>query len=83
MRREMDVEQICIADFGGVIGDADRLGMAGIAAANLLVGRIRHRAADIAAFDRLDPAKRLKHGFGAPEAASGKNGGLSGHGGSP
>src|SRR3546814_17868714 len=53
--------------------------MAGIAAAYLLVGRIGEGAARIAALDAFDPRQRLEHSLGAPEAASGENGGVSGH----
>src|SRR3546814_3429003 len=53
--------------------------MAGVAAAHLLVGRIRGVTSDIAALDPLDAFGRLEHGFGAPEAASGENGGFTGH----
>src|SRR3546814_3121378 len=70
---------VCSSDLGGVIGNADRLGMAGIAAAYLLVGRIGEGAARIAALDAFDPRQRLEHSLGAPEAASGENGGVSGH----
>src|SRR3546814_9927873 len=77
---------VCSSDLVGigndrrVKADADRLGMAGVAAAHLLVGRIRGVTSDIAALDPLDAFERLEHGFGAPEAASGENGGFTGHG---
>src|SRR3546814_11843796 len=58
---------------------ADRLGMARVSAAHLFIGRVGDGAAGIAALDPVDPRKRLEHRFGAPEAASGENGGLSGH----
>src|SRR5690606_25717397 len=80
VRREKDIEQIVIGNDRRVERDTDRFGMTGVAAANLLVGRVGGGAADIAAFDAIDTAKRLEHGFGAPEAASGENGGLTGHG---
>src|SRR3546814_8679265 len=41
---------------------------------------IRGVTSDIAALDPLDAFERLEHGFGAPEAASGENGGFTGHG---
>ena len=53
--REEDVEQVAIADLVGIEGDADRLGMAGVAAAYLLVGRIGGLPAGIAAVTDLTP----------------------------
>src|SRR3546814_16501850 len=72
-----DVEQVGIGNDRRIESDANRFGMAGVAAAHLLVRRVRHIAADIAALDPLDAFERLEHGFGAPEAASGENGGFT------
>ena len=53
--------------------------MAGVAAADLAVGRLGDMAADIAAFDRADPDQILEHRLGAPEAPARQNRLLFGH----
>ena len=65
---EEDVEQLVIGDRVGIEGDPDRLGMAGVAAADLPVGRVGDMAADIAALDLRDADHVLEHRLGAPEA---------------
>src|SRR5215210_3120390 len=47
--REKDVEQVVVAQLLIVEGDSDRFGMAGVAAANLLVRGIGEVAAGVAA----------------------------------
>jgi hypothetical protein len=51
-----------------VEGDSDRLGMAGVTPADLLIGWICHMAAGVAAFDGPNSDDVEEHGFGAPEA---------------
>jgi hypothetical protein len=70
MRREEDVEHVRKGDLFGIEGDSDRLGMAGVPAADLLVGGIDGRSAGVAAFDLLHPDDVEEHRFGAPEAAA-------------
>ena len=65
---EEHVEDVVVGDLIGIEGHADRLGMAGVAAADLPVGRVVDVAADIAAFDRAHPDHVLEHRLGAPEA---------------
>src|SRR5205085_1697761 len=69
---EEDVEDVAIAHLVGVEGHPDRLGMAGVAAADLLVGRVGDMAADIAALDLADADNVLEHRLGAPEAPAGQ-----------
>jgi hypothetical protein len=77
--REEDVEQIVVAQLFGIEGDADRFGMAGVAAAHLAIGRVGDVPAGIAAFDLVDPDNVEEHGFGAPEAPAGKHCDFLGH----
>ena len=70
VRPHEHVEDFAIGDRRGVEGHPDRLGMAGGAAADLLVGRVRHRAADIAALDFAHADHVAEHRLGAPEAPS-------------
>ena len=79
VRREEDVEQVVVAELRIVEGDADRFGMAGIAAADLLVGWVRDRSAGIAALDLLDPDDIEEHGLGAPEAPAREDCDFVGH----
>ena len=51
----VDVEQVGIGHHGRIEFDPDRLGVAGVAAAHLLVGWVGHGPANIAAFHRADP----------------------------
>jgi hypothetical protein len=66
--REEDIEDFVEADHIGIEGQADRLGMARAAAADLLVSRVRNRPADIAALDFRHSDHVGEHRLGAPEA---------------
>src|SRR4051794_20260137 len=79
VRREKDVEQIVVAELVGIEGDADRLGVTGVAAAHLLVGRIGDAATGIAALDLGDSDHVEEHGFGAPETSTGEDCDFFGH----
>ena len=70
MEGEEYLQQLAIAELVSVEGNADRLGMAGIAAADLLVGRIDGLPAGIAAFDRLHSDDIEEHRLGAPETSA-------------
>src|SRR4029079_19403361 len=68
------VEQLLIADLGGVVSDLNRLGVPGAAGRNLFVGRLVALAAGIAR-GRADHARHLVEiGLHAPEAAAGEGG---------
>jgi len=67
-----NVEQVRIADDRRVIADADRFGMAGRARADLFIGRVGDRPADITALDALDALEVLIDSFRAPESAPGQ-----------
>src|SRR5581483_5643108 len=68
------LQEAVIADDLGVVDDEYDLGMPGLAAAHLFIGRVRGGAAGIA--DRRGPhARRLPElALGAPEAAEPKDG---------
>ena len=65
---EEDVEYLLIAYRVRIEGETDGLGMAGAAAADLLVSRVRNRPADIAALDFRHSDHVGEHRLGAPEA---------------
>ncbi len=67
---EADIQQIAVAHFFRIESDANRFCMTGCAAADLLIGRIRTRAAGIAAFNRLHADHIFKNRFGTPETAA-------------
>jgi hypothetical protein len=73
MRREENVEQVVIAQLIVVEGDPDRLGVTGIASANLLIGGVGHVTAGVTAFDGLHSDDIEEHGLGAPEAPAGQD----------
>ena len=68
MRAHKHVEDLVELNRVGIVGHPHAFGMAGLAAADLFVGRIGDIAADIAAFDLVDADDVLHHRFGAPEA---------------
>ncbi len=70
MSGEMNVEDVGVADECWIISHPDRLRMASIAAAHLLVSRIDNAAADIAALNRDHPGQALKHRLNTPETAA-------------
>src|SRR5512146_2843476 len=76
--REEDLEQVAKADALRVVGDAHDLGVAGVAAADLLVARPRDVAVAVARFDAEHAVDIEIDGFEAPEAAAGERGDLGG-----
>ena len=68
MSRKENVEQVVVADLIIIEDDSDGLGMAGVAAADLLVGGIGDRAAGITARHRIHADHVEEYRFGAPEA---------------
>ena len=74
---EEDFQDFCQADFVGVERQANHLGMAGVALADLLVGGVDGVAVGIAAFHVGNAAHAVEHGFGAPEAAAAQGDRLS------
>jgi len=72
-----NIEKFFVGYFRGIKFNLRDLGMAGIAAANLLVSRIRGMAAGKAAGDGFDAGQPLEDGFHAPEAATAKRGEFS------
>ena len=71
------VEQLLVGDFGRVINHLHGLHVPGATGRNLLVGGIGHVAAGIPRNGLDDAVDFFEIGFGAPEAAAGKNSGLS------
>lgn len=78
---EKDVQQVRVGDHSRVEGDADALGMAGQAGADLLIGRRGTMSAGIAGDDGADAAHLLEDGFKTPETSTGENGRLQEGGG--
>ena len=70
VRREKQAQQVLVAQHGGVIGDLDRLGVPGVAAAHLAVIGVGHAATDVAADHALYPTHILEDRLGTPEAAT-------------
>ena len=77
MRFPKGLQQLLVGDHFGIVFDLNDLGVAGVAGANFLVGRILFGAAGIAAGDGLDAGEHLKHRFGAPETAAAQRGDFS------
>ena len=73
---EEDLEQVGVGDLRRVEGDQHRLGVAGLAAADLLVGRVRRGAVHVADRRRVDAVEPPEEPLGAPEAAEGEVGDL-------
>ena len=66
-------EQRLVAGQRRVVDDEHRLGVAGAAAAHLLIARVRGRAAGIADGGHPHPGSLPEHALGAPEAAEPEN----------
>ncbi len=79
MRCEEDIEQHVVTDDVGIVRDADRLGMAGIAAAHIAIAGIVGGAADIAADNRFDAVDLQEYSLGAPETSAGQRRGFGRH----
>ena len=73
MRTQKDVVKLGQRDLLVVECDPHAFGMAGIARADLLVGRVRLVPADIAALYFADADHVFHHRFGAPEAPAGND----------
>ena len=74
-------QQVGVGQHGRVEGDADHLGMAGAAGADLLVGRVRGAAAGIARQHVGDAVEVAVDRLQAPEAAAAEHGRLKNRGG--
>ena len=77
-----EIQQLVIADPGGIIGDLNDLGMAGATGADLLVGRILLCPPGKSRGDLDNTRKVLKDRFEAPETATPecRRGGFGGSG---
>ena len=73
---EEDLEQVGVGDLLRVEGDHHRLGVAGPAAADLLVGRVRRGPVHVADRGRVDAVEVPEEPLRAPEAAEGEVGDL-------
>src|SRR5439155_13189764 len=62
------VEELFVGDLGRVVDDLDRLGMAGAAAADVIIGRIGELPASIARGGADDAFDLVEIGLNAPEA---------------
>ncbi len=84
MEGEEDVEDHLARDDVGVEVDAHDLGVARVAAAYVLVGRVGGAPARVTGFDAANASEVAEHGIEAPEAAAAQDGGggwgFSGHG---
>src|SRR5690349_19129193 len=70
-----DLQQLVEPDLLGVVGDEHDLRVTGAPAADLLVGRVRGRAAGVADGRAVDAGRLPEHALRAPEAAEGEYGG--------
>ena len=73
---EEDAQELAVGELAGVVGDFDRLGVAGSAGAGGLVVGGGLVAAAVAAGDVADAGQALEDGLGTPEAPAGQDGGL-------
>jgi len=71
-------KELRVGHLGGVVSDADGFGVAGAIGADVPVGRILGRAADIADGGDNDAGGLPEGLFDTPETAGGKDGGLGG-----
>jgi len=76
VRLEEDLEELLERDGGRVVDDLDRLGVPGLAGADLLVGRVRGVPALVADGRRGDARQPPEELLRSPEAPEGKVGGL-------
>jgi hypothetical protein len=67
-----DIQQLVVADLGGIIPDLNGLDVPGPPGANLLVGRIFYVATGLPGYDLANPVDLFKIGLRTPEAASGE-----------
>src|SRR5215213_50279 len=73
MRLPEDPQQLAVAYFRWVEDHQHRLGVAGLTAASLSVGRVRGKAAGVADRRRVDPLALPELPLGAPETAKPEN----------
>ena len=73
MNSKKDIQQIIITDFLVVIGDANRLGMAGIIAADIFIAGVFGMTADITDSGGLDTGDFIKRRLNTPKTSGGKN----------
>src|SRR5205085_9955559 len=73
---EVVVDELGVSDLARVVGDFDRLIMAGAAGRYLLVGRMIGLAAGETGHRRFHPRHLLEVALRAPEAAAGEHGGF-------
>ena len=66
---EKHFKQIGVADDSRIEGDAHHFGMAGVAAADVFIGRIGEMSAAVAGFDGFNAGQTVKYRFQAPETA--------------
>ena len=69
-----DIQQLVVSYFGRVKFDSNHFGMAGVAAANLLVGWVFDMTTLIAGHHRFDPVNAQEYGVATPETAEPKRG---------
>src|SRR5208283_4635776 len=70
MNGEKHFQQVFVANHGRIEGDLGHLDMSGLAAANLLVARVRHVPAHVAGHYCLHSLQLIEGSFHAPEASS-------------
>src|SRR3546814_15928003 len=70
MNMKEDIQNVVIADHGRIEFHAHRLGMAGVAVADLAIGRRGHMPAGVAVFDREHAVQIIEDRLDAPEAAA-------------
>src|SRR5689334_9959853 len=76
VEREEHLQNIVEGDLRRVECDLNNFGMAGVAVADLAVGRVTNRAARVARHDILDTLQIVEDRLEAPEAATTQRGNL-------
>ena len=80
VNNEENFQQLTKRNDFGVEADADHLGMAGIAAADVLIGRGRGVPAHVTGFDRMHALQLVEHRLNAPETTARQGGLFKGRG---
>lgn len=79
VQNEESVEELLVADQGGIEVKFDNLGVAGLVGADILIGRALKRAALVSNSGGDDAGNGCESGFDSPEAAGAEGGFLCAH----
>src|SRR5512139_574331 len=80
VQREEHLQQVAVRNHVWVEAHLHHLGVAGVAVADVLVGRVLRVAPHVAGDGGFDAAQAVEHRFEAPEAAAGEGGDFTWHG---